>query len=64
MWEKYCWTCPSTDIFTVYKTGKYIYEKCAGKMVPCQLKMGVRSVICGGRYHRYKAVAGTADGIL
>jgi acyl-CoA reductase-like NAD-dependent aldehyde dehydrogenase len=23
-----------------YKTGKYIYEKCATKMVPCQLEMG------------------------
>ena len=23
-----------------YKTGKYIYEKCASKMVPCQLEMG------------------------
>jgi acyl-CoA reductase-like NAD-dependent aldehyde dehydrogenase len=23
-----------------YKTGKYIYEKCAQKMVPCQLEMG------------------------
>lgn len=23
-----------------YKTGKYIYEKCAPKMVPCQLEMG------------------------
>jgi acyl-CoA reductase-like NAD-dependent aldehyde dehydrogenase len=23
-----------------YKTGKYIYEKCAHKMIPCQLEMG------------------------
>jgi len=23
-----------------FKTGKYIYEKCAAKMVPCQLEMG------------------------
>ena len=23
-----------------YKTGKYIYERCASKMVPCQLEMG------------------------
>jgi acyl-CoA reductase-like NAD-dependent aldehyde dehydrogenase len=23
-----------------YKTGKYIYEKCASKLVPCQLEMG------------------------
>jgi acyl-CoA reductase-like NAD-dependent aldehyde dehydrogenase len=23
-----------------YKTGKFIYEKCASKMVPCQLEMG------------------------
>jgi len=23
-----------------YRTGKYIYEKCASKMVPCQLEMG------------------------
>ncbi len=23
-----------------YKTGKYIYEKCAAKIVPCQLEMG------------------------
>ena len=23
-----------------FKTGKYIYEKCASKMVPCQLEMG------------------------
>jgi acyl-CoA reductase-like NAD-dependent aldehyde dehydrogenase len=47
-----------------YKTGKYIYEKCASKMVPCQLEMGGKDPLYVANDIRdVKQVAGaTADG--
>ena len=47
-----------------YKTGKYIAEKVAGKMVPCQLELGGKDpVYIADDIENIKAVAaGTADG--
>ena len=47
-----------------YKTGKYIYEKVAPKMVPCQCEMGGKDPLyVAGDITDIKAVAaGTADG--
>src|SRR5450432_554370 len=47
-----------------YKTGKYIYEKCAGKMVPCQLEMGGKDplYITDDIRDIQQVAAGTADG--
>src|SRR4051794_5974793 len=47
-----------------YKTGKYIYEKCASKMVPCQLEMGGKDPLyVAGDVSNLKQVAeATADG--
>jgi acyl-CoA reductase-like NAD-dependent aldehyde dehydrogenase len=47
-----------------YKTGKYIYEKCALKMVPCQLEMGGKDplYITDDIADIQKVAAGTADG--
>jgi len=47
-----------------YKTGKYIYEKCAGKMVPCQLEMGGKDplYVAGDITDIKQVAAGTADG--
>jgi acyl-CoA reductase-like NAD-dependent aldehyde dehydrogenase len=47
-----------------FKTGKYIYEKCAAKMVPCQLEMGGKDPVYIasdiGDIHR--VASATADG--
>ena len=47
-----------------YKTGKYIYEKVAPKMVPCQCELGGKDPLyVAGDIADIKAVAaGTADG--
>jgi acyl-CoA reductase-like NAD-dependent aldehyde dehydrogenase len=47
-----------------YKTGKHIYERVAGKMVPCQLELGGKDpVYIADDIADVKAVAaGTADG--
>jgi acyl-CoA reductase-like NAD-dependent aldehyde dehydrogenase len=47
-----------------YKTGKYIYEKVAQKMVPCQCELGGKDPLyVAGDIKDIKAVAaGTADG--
>jgi acyl-CoA reductase-like NAD-dependent aldehyde dehydrogenase len=47
-----------------YKTGKYIFEKCAGKMVPCQLEMGGKDPLYISNDIRDIAsvAAATADG--
>ncbi len=47
-----------------YKTGKYIYEKCASKMVPCQCELGGKDPLyVADDVADVKAVAaGTADG--
>src|SRR5450432_4633446 len=47
-----------------YKTGKYIYEKCASKMVPCQLEMGGKDplYVANDVADIKKVAAGTADG--
>lgn len=47
-----------------YKTGKYIYEKVAGKMVPCQLELGGKDpVYVADDIEDIKSVAvGIADG--
>jgi acyl-CoA reductase-like NAD-dependent aldehyde dehydrogenase/gamma-glutamyl-gamma-aminobutyrate hydrolase PuuD len=47
-----------------YKTGKYIYEKVAPKMVPCQCELGGKDPLyVAGDIKDIKAVAaGTADG--
>jgi acyl-CoA reductase-like NAD-dependent aldehyde dehydrogenase len=47
-----------------YKTGKYIYEKCAAKMVPCQLEMGGKDplYVTDDIADIKEVAAGTADG--
>jgi acyl-CoA reductase-like NAD-dependent aldehyde dehydrogenase len=47
-----------------YKTGKYIYEKCASKMVPCQLEMGGKDplYVAGDISDIQSVAAATADG--
>ncbi|HCL82698.1 MAG TPA: aldehyde dehydrogenase [Chitinophagaceae bacterium] len=47
-----------------YKTGKYIYEKCASKMVPCQLEMGGKDPLYVARDIKdiQSVAAATADG--
>jgi acyl-CoA reductase-like NAD-dependent aldehyde dehydrogenase len=49
-----------------YKTGKYIYEKCAAKMVPCQLEMGGKDplYVASDIVDVKQVAAGTADGIV
>jgi acyl-CoA reductase-like NAD-dependent aldehyde dehydrogenase len=47
-----------------YKTGKYIYEKCAAKMVPCHLEMGGKDPLYVANDVRdiSQVAAATADG--
>jgi acyl-CoA reductase-like NAD-dependent aldehyde dehydrogenase len=47
-----------------YKTGKYIYEKCAAKMVPCQLEMGGKDplYVTDDIVDLKQVAAATADG--
>lgn len=47
-----------------YKTGKYIYERCAAKMVPCQLEMGGKDPLYAANdiADIKQVAAGTADG--
>lgn len=47
-----------------YKTGKYIYEKCASKIVPCQLEMGGKDplYVADDISDIPKTAAATADG--
>lgn len=47
-----------------YKTGKYIYEKCATKMVPCQLEMGGKDplYVANDVVHIKQVAEATADG--
>lgn len=47
-----------------YKTGKYIYEKVASRMVPCQLELGGKDplYVADDIEDIKKVVAGTADG--
>jgi acyl-CoA reductase-like NAD-dependent aldehyde dehydrogenase len=47
-----------------YKTGKYIYEKCAQKMVPCQLEMGGKDplYVAGDISDIKQTASSTADG--
>jgi acyl-CoA reductase-like NAD-dependent aldehyde dehydrogenase len=47
-----------------YKTGKYIYEKTASKMVPCQLEMGGKDplYVADDIADIKQVAAGTADG--
>ena len=47
-----------------YKTGKYIYEKCALKMVPCQLEMGGKDplYVASDVSDIKQVAASTADG--
>jgi len=47
-----------------YKTGKYIYEKCASKLVPCQLEMGGKDplYIADDIRDVKQVAAATADG--
>jgi acyl-CoA reductase-like NAD-dependent aldehyde dehydrogenase len=47
-----------------YKTGKYIYEKCAAKMIPCQLEMGGKDPLYVADDIRdiRQVAAATADG--
>ena len=47
-----------------YKTGKYIYERCAGKMVPCQCELGGKDplYVADDITDTKSVAAGTADG--
>ena len=47
-----------------YKTGKFIYEQCASKMVPCQLEMGGKDplYVAGDITDIRQTAAATADG--
>jgi acyl-CoA reductase-like NAD-dependent aldehyde dehydrogenase len=47
-----------------YKTGKYIYEKVAGRMVPCQLELGGKDplYVCDDITDVKAVAAATADG--
>lgn len=47
-----------------YKTGKYIYEKCASKMVPCQCELGGKDplYVADDITDIATVAAGTADG--
>ncbi|MDP4214481.1 MAG: aldehyde dehydrogenase family protein, partial [Bacteroidota bacterium] len=47
-----------------YKTGKYIYEQCASKMVPCQLEMGGKDplYVAGDITDVNQVAAASADG--
>ncbi len=47
-----------------YKTGKYIYEKCASKLVPCQLEMGGKDplYVANDILDIPEVAASTADG--
>jgi|SRR5450432_126353 len=47
-----------------YKTGKYIYEACASKMIPCQLEMGGKDplYVTDDIVDISKVAAATADG--
>lgn len=47
-----------------YKTGKYIYQKCASKMVPCQLEMGGKDplYVANDVADIRQVAAATADG--
>ncbi|MDH4092519.1 MAG: aldehyde dehydrogenase family protein [Cyclobacteriaceae bacterium] len=47
-----------------YKTGKYIYEKVAARMVPCQLELGGKDplYVCDDIVDVNSVAAGTADG--
>jgi len=47
-----------------YKTGKYIYEKCATRMVPCQLEMGGKDplYVAGDVVDVAQVAEATADG--
>lgn len=47
-----------------YKTGKYIYERCAGKMVPCQCELGGKDplYVTDDIADTTSVAAGTADG--
>ena len=47
-----------------YKTGKYIYEQCAAKMVPCQLEMGGKDplYVAGDIADIKQVAAASADG--
>ena len=47
-----------------YKTGKYIYEKCASKMVPCQCELGGKDplYVAEDVVDIAEVAAGTADG--
>ena len=47
-----------------YKTGKYIYEKCASKMVPCQCELGGKDplYVAEDVVDIAAVAAGTADG--
>ncbi len=47
-----------------YKTGRYIYEKCAQKMVPCQLEMGGKDplYVANDISDIKKTASSTADG--
>jgi acyl-CoA reductase-like NAD-dependent aldehyde dehydrogenase len=47
-----------------YKTGKYIYEKCASKMVPCQCELGGKDplYVADDVKDIAAVAAGTADG--
>lgn len=47
-----------------YKTGKYIYEKCASKMVPCQCELGGKDplYVADDITDIGSVAAGTADG--
>jgi acyl-CoA reductase-like NAD-dependent aldehyde dehydrogenase len=47
-----------------YKTGKYIYEKCASKMVPCQCELGGKDplYVADDITDISSVAAGTADG--
>jgi acyl-CoA reductase-like NAD-dependent aldehyde dehydrogenase len=47
-----------------YKTGKYIYEKCASKLVPCQLEMGGKDplYVADDIQDIKQVAAATADG--
>jgi acyl-CoA reductase-like NAD-dependent aldehyde dehydrogenase len=47
-----------------YKTGKSIYERCASKMIPCQLEMGGKDpvYVTDDNTNVQQAAASTADG--
>ena len=63
---KYYWNSLLMDIFFTgsYKTGKYIYERIAPKMVPCQCELGGKDplYIADDVNDISKVAAGTADG--